>query len=86
MHVGASEDVVEKEGFGESLKDLPKALCAMLGNAPFLFTTFAGCSEGFIVAAFTAFLPKYLQTQFSLTTAEAGLYAGMQAVISNDMP
>lgn len=75
-HAGASSDVVEKEGFGESIKDLPRATYVMLRNAPFMFTTLGGAAEAFVVAAFTAFLPKYIQTQFSLTAAEAGLYAG----------
>lgn len=78
VHVGASEDVVEKEGFGESLKDLPKALYLMLRNMPYLFATFAGCSDAFIVTSFTVFLPKFLQTQFNLTTSEAGIYTGTQ--------
>ena len=77
MHIGASEEITEREDFGKSLKDMPRAIWAMLCNTPFLFTTLAGCSEGFIVAAFTAFLPKYIESQFSLTAGEAAFYAGI---------
>lgn len=80
VHVGASENIVEQDGFGDSIKDLPRAACLMVRNAPFICTTFAGCTEAFIVAAFTAFLPKYIQTQFNLTSAEAGLYTGNEFV------
>ncbi|XP_039271821.2 solute carrier organic anion transporter family member 4C1-like [Styela clava] len=80
VHRNASAEITEKEEFGKSIKDMPIAIVAMLKNSAFLFTTLAGCSEGFLIAAFTAFLPKFIESQFNLSAGEAALYAGIIAI------
>lgn len=76
VHANAGREIVEHDNFGKSIKDMPIAILTMLKNPTFLFTTLAGCSDSFIVAAFTAFLPKCLESQFNLTASDAAYYSG----------
>lgn len=60
------------------LKEMPKALCALLKNPTFFFLNLAGASEGMIVAGFSAFLPKLIENQFSVTAVWASVLMGKQ--------
>lgn len=62
------------------MKDLPKALWALLKNPTFFFLNLAGASEGLTIAGFAAFLPKQIENQFSVTAVWAALIMGIITV------
>jgi hypothetical protein len=48
----------------------------IVGNPTFLFLSLAGASEGFLLAGFATFLPKYFENQFRLTAGFAAMIVG----------
>lgn len=62
------------------LKDIPKAFCALLRNPTFCLLNLAGASEGLIIAGFSAFLPKQIENQFSISPVWAALLMGVVTV------
>ncbi|XP_046412309.1 solute carrier organic anion transporter family member 4A1 isoform X1 [Neodiprion virginianus] len=62
------------------LKELPKALTALLKNPAFFMLNLAGASEGLLIAGFAAFLPKLIENQFSVTASSAALLMGLVTV------
>ena len=62
------------------LKEMPKALFALLRNPTFFFLNLAGASEGLIIAGFAAFLPKQIENQFSVTAVWSALIMGIITV------
>ena len=52
---------------------MPGVIKALLTNPTYMFINFGGGADGFVVAGLSAFLPKFIQSQYGLT---AGLAAG----------
>jgi len=76
-HCGSSDDnVVNQVGFGTSVKHLPKSLKILLGNPTFMFLNIAGAFEGLLLSGFAAFLPKFIESQFSVSASWAALVVG----------
>ena len=66
--------------YGKSLIDLPISVWRLLTNWVYLASCFGACMELVIIAGFVFFLPKYLETQFSLSKSEASMVAGGTAI------
>jgi len=66
--------------YGKSLIDLPSSVWRLLTNWVYLASCFGACMELVIIAGFVFFLPKYLETQFSLSKSEASMVAGGTAI------
>ena len=49
-------------------------------NPAYVLTCLGGCMELNIVSGFVVFLPKYLETQFSLGKSQASLFTGGIAI------
>lgn len=62
------------------LKEMPKALFALLRNPTFCFLNLAGASEGLIIAGFSAFLPKLIENQYSVTAVWASVLMGKKII------
>lgn len=62
------------------LREMHKAIFALLANPTLFFLNLAGASEGLIIAGFAAFLPKQIENQFSVTAISAALIMGMITV------
>lgn len=62
------------------LREMHKAIFALLQNPTLFFLNFAGASEGLIIAGFAAFLPKQIENQFSVTAISAALIMGLITV------
>lgn len=62
------------------MRELPKALTALLGNPAFFMLNLAGASEGLLIAGFAAFLPKLIENQFSVSASSAALLMGLVTV------
>lgn len=74
---GNAEKVIK---YGHSLGEIPAAMWRLATNPIYMVTCLGSCMELAIVSGFLIFLPKYLETQFSLGKSEANLYAGGIAI------
>ena len=61
---------------GKSLKDIPSSIWKLLTNPIYMVTCLGSCMEVAIVSGFLVFLPKYLETQFTIDKSKANLFAG----------
>ena len=52
--------------YGRSLGEIPACMWRLATNPIYMVTCFGSCMELAIVSGFLIFLPKYLETQFSL--------------------
>ncbi|XP_062547204.1 solute carrier organic anion transporter family member 4A1 isoform X2 [Armigeres subalbatus] len=62
------------------IKEIPKALAALLKNPTFFFLNLAGASEGLVISGFAVFLPKLIENQFSVTAVWSALLMGIITV------
>lgn len=62
------------------VREMHKAIFALLRNPTLLFLNMAGASEGLIIAGFAAFLPKQIENQFSVTAIASALIMGIITV------
>lgn len=62
------------------VREMPKAIFALLRNPTLFFLNLAGASEGLIIAGFAAFLPKQIENQFSVTAIASALIMGIITV------
>ncbi|XP_041479801.1 solute carrier organic anion transporter family member 4A1-like [Lytechinus variegatus] len=72
-----------RAGFGNKIKDFPKAAWNLLKNIPFMCLNGASITEWFILASIAVFGPKYLESQFNFTSGTAALVAGVQVIPSS---
>ncbi|XP_077318460.1 solute carrier organic anion transporter family member 4C1 [Lithobates pipiens] len=75
-HNDGSEGIVEAKNLGTNFKDFPLSLWLMVKNPVLMALTFASCSDAFITTGFAAFLPKFIENQFSLTSSFAAILGG----------
>ncbi|KAJ6223851.1 hypothetical protein RDWZM_002396 [Blomia tropicalis] len=66
--------------YGRSLGEIPACMWRLATNPIYMVTCLGSCMELAIVSGFLIFLPKYLETQFSLGKSEANLFAGGIAI------
>jgi len=64
------------------IKELPKQLAELLARMPFLFVTLVYALQAFIISGLVSFSPKYIETQFGLTSSIGGLISGAIAIPS----
>ncbi|XP_043934304.1 solute carrier organic anion transporter family member 3A1 [Protopterus annectens] len=64
----------------QQLKVIPTVTKHLLSNPVFTCIVLAACMEIAVVAGFAAFLGKYLEQQFNLTTSSANQLLGMTAI------
>ncbi|XP_054753686.2 solute carrier organic anion transporter family member 4A1-like [Lytechinus pictus] len=77
-HKGA--EFSTREGFGNSLRDFPKATLVLVKNVPFMCICGAAATEWFLLAGFAVFAPKFLESQFSLSSSWAALLVGFTVI------
>lgn len=70
----------KRSEYGRSAKEIPACMWRLLTNPVFMVTCLGSCMELSIVNGFLVFLPKYLETQFTIGKSEANLFAGGIAV------
>ncbi|PIK51388.1 putative solute carrier organic anion transporter family member 4A1 [Apostichopus japonicus] len=73
-------DFSARAGFGKSLLDFPKACLVLLKNIPFLCISGAAATEWFLLAGFAVFAPKFLESQFSLSSGWAAILVGLTVI------
>ncbi|XP_031435258.1 solute carrier organic anion transporter family member 5A1-like [Clupea harengus] len=69
-------------GFGKDIKELPRAAFRILSNVTFLFMSLSYTAECAIVTAFITFIPKFIESQFSIPASSASIYTGLIIVPS----
>ena len=62
------------------LSNIPACMYKLLSNPIYIVTCLGSCMELCIVSGFLIFLPKYLETQFTIGKSQANLFAGGIAV------
>ncbi|XP_077145857.1 solute carrier organic anion transporter family member 4C1 [Ranitomeya variabilis] len=75
-HNNGSESIVESKNLGKNFKDFPLALLLLIKNPVLMTLTFASCSDALITTGFAAFLPKFIENQFSLTSSFSAILGG----------
>uniref|UniRef100_A0A8C5M0G3 Solute carrier organic anion transporter family member n=1 Tax=Leptobrachium leishanense TaxID=445787 RepID=A0A8C5M0G3_9ANUR len=75
-HNDGSQNIVDEKNLGKSFKDFPISLWLMLKNPVLLSLTFASCADALITTGFAAFLPKFIENQFSLTASFSAILGG----------
>lgn len=73
----ATED---HSGYGKDIKDIPKSMWRLVCNPIYVVTCLGACMELIIVSGFVVFLPKYLETQFSVGKSQASVFTGSIAI------
>lgn len=63
-------------GYGKDIKDIPLSMWRLVSNPIYTVTCLGACMELMIVSGFIVFLPKYLETQFSLGKSQASVFTG----------
>jgi len=58
--------------------DIPRSMWRLVCNSVYVVTCLGACMELIIVSGFVVFLPKYLETQFSLGKSQASVFTGEQ--------
>jgi len=72
------EDTVEEnDRLKHDLGSLWPATKGLLTNPSFLFICLASASESLTIGGFSTFLPKFVETQFHVTSSNAALYTGL---------
>ena len=64
------------------IKELPKHLTDLLARVPFLCVSLAFSLQSLIVSGLVSFAPKYIETQFGLTSSIGSLLSGAVAIPS----
>ncbi|XP_076060548.1 solute carrier organic anion transporter family member 4A1-like isoform X1 [Oratosquilla oratoria] len=62
------------------LCDLPGASKILAGNPTFVALSLAGATEGTLLAGFATFMPKFIESQFSIQASFAAIIVGFIAV------
>lgn len=63
-------------GYGKDIKDIPRSMWRLVSNPVYITTCLGACMELMIVSGFIVFLPKYLETQFSVGKSQASVFTG----------
>ncbi|XP_028405816.1 solute carrier organic anion transporter family member 4C1-like [Dendronephthya gigantea] len=72
-----AQDRVPDDQKPHSASEFLPSLKSLFTNKVFLFTTIAGTAEGFAVSGTSTFLPKFLESQFHLSSSDASFSAGV---------
>ncbi|CAG9135206.1 unnamed protein product [Plutella xylostella] len=71
---------IKDTGYGKDIKDIPVSMWRLIKNPVYVVTCLGACMELMIVSGFVVFLPKYLETQFSLGKSQASVFTGSIAI------
>lgn len=71
----SSNDKIDSK-YGKDIKDIPLSMWRLISNPIYIVTCLGACMELCIVSGFIVFLPKYLETQFSLGKSQASVFTG----------
>ena len=64
-------------------KELPKHIADLLRRVPFLCVTLAASLQALVVSIIVSFAPKYVETQFGVTSSTGSLISGIVGIVSS---
>ncbi|ENN80246.1 hypothetical protein YQE_03241, partial [Dendroctonus ponderosae] len=73
-------NTMDDNAYGKDIKDIPRSMWRLASNPVYMVTCLGACMELIIVSGFVVFLPKYLETQFSLGKSQASVFTGSIAI------
>ncbi|XP_064597041.1 solute carrier organic anion transporter family member 4A1-like [Liolophura sinensis] len=80
-HRGTEEDsTLEKPGYKLGIKDILNCVRVLVTNPTFMFLNLAAACEGILLSGFSTFTPKFIESQFSLTSGQAAQFVGFVAI------
>lgn len=71
------DTIEENKDLRHDLGSLPRAVKGLVYNAPYMFICLSSAAESLTIGGFSTFLPKFVQTQFHVTSSDAALYTGL---------
>ncbi|GAB6030943.1 hypothetical protein CHUAL_007768 [Chamberlinius hualienensis] len=80
---GPSNDETKSQSastYGRRVKDIPISIWKLISNPVYVVTCLGSCMELMIISGFIVFLPKYLETQYSLGIPQANIFTGGIAI------
>lgn len=77
LEAGKNED---EKTYGKNIRDIPRSIWRLICNPVYMITCMGSCMELAIVSGFVVFLPKYLETQFSIGKSQANIFTGGIAI------
>ena len=80
-----NDEIAAQLSMSDTIKHLKSDTVSLLTNVTYIFTVLAIIGDGLIVTGFTAFGPKYLENQFSLTASVAGGLFGKMISSNNEL-
>ncbi|XP_022088820.1 solute carrier organic anion transporter family member 4A1-like [Acanthaster planci] len=66
----------DSEGLVGGIKDFPIAIWTLIKNAPFMFINLGLITEWMILSSIAAFGPKFLESQFNMSSGSSAIIAG----------
>ena len=63
-----------------SLKEMPKVIWQLLTNPLYMMINLGGGADGFTIAGLSAFLPKFLQSQYGFSAGTAAALVGILVI------
>ena len=79
-NLGVTQSTESSSEYGRNIKQIPQCMWRLISNPVYIVTCLGSCMELSIVSGFLTFLPKYLETQFTVGKSEANIAAGAIAV------
>lgn len=67
---------IRQQIYFKFFSDIPLSMWRLVCNPIYVVTCLGACMELMIVSGFVVFLPKYLETQFSLGKSQASVFTG----------
>ena len=68
--------MTSQPGFSGDCEQFPQVTRSLFTNATYVFTVLSAVSEWMMVSGFAVFGPKYIENQFSMPAATAGVLFG----------
>ena len=72
-----TDHVIQSYG---TLKEMPKVIWTLLTNATYMMINLGGAADGFTISGLSAFLPKYLQSQYGFSSGFAVMLVGLLVI------
>ncbi|XP_076823050.1 solute carrier organic anion transporter family member 4C1-like isoform X2 [Clavelina lepadiformis] len=80
VHQNGGAQIANKDGFGSSYEDLPRAIVTLLKNPTYVIITVCGCLQSLLIAGTAAFFAKYIENAFRMSVGDAAVLSGAVSV------
>ncbi|XP_071788228.1 solute carrier organic anion transporter family member 4A1-like isoform X2 [Asterias amurensis] len=81
-HAKSGAEIVSKADFGLTWRDMPTATKLLLRNPTYMLLNVALTADFIFLSGSEAFLPKFLESQFGVSSGDASLIVGVIATVA----